>query len=158
VLTGKKLVVFGIHKDQLKELSEKYNCPLIAGGVSSIKKQEIVEQWCADDTPFLFANIASAGTGVDGLQYVCSNMLILELPWRPSDLVQTIARIDRSGQTEPCNITYLLSKLTIDLEMWDMISEKEITAEAVNKGIDVTNDESGMKIGMRRFLENRKKK
>jgi len=157
LLTGKKLVVFGLHREELDFLAERYKSDLIAGGVTAKKKQDIVKRWIDDDKPFLFANISSAGTGVDGLQLVCSNMLILELPWRPSDLVQTIARIDRSGQTEPCNVRFALSQLTIDLEMWDMIGEKEITAEAVNKGIDITNEESGMKMVMRKFLENRNK-
>lgn len=158
LLTGKKLVIFGLHREELDFLAERYKSDLIAGGVTAKKKQDIVKRWIEDDKPFLFANISSAGTGVDGLQNVCSNMLILELPWRPSDLVQTIARIDRSGQTEPCNVRFALSQLTIDLEMWDMIGEKEITAEAVNKGIDITNEESGMKIVMRKFLENQRKK
>lgn len=158
LLTDKKLVVFGLHRDELEFLANRYKSNLIAGGVTAKRKQDIVKRWIEDDKPFLFANISSAGTGVDGLQLVCSNMLILELPWRPSDLVQTIARIDRSGQTEPCNVRFALSQLTIDLEMWDMIGEKEITAEAVNKGVDITNEESGMKMVMRKFLENRNKK
>lgn len=155
--TGKKLVIFGLHREELEYLSNKFNSPLIAGGVSSIKKQKIVKTWIEDDTTFLFANIASAGTGVDGLQLVCSNMLVLEIPWRPSDLGQTIARIDRSGQLEPCNVRYALSPQTIDVEMWDMVGDKEVIAEAVNKGVDMQNEESGMKMVMRKFLENQRK-
>ncbi len=142
---GEKLVVFGVHKEGLEELSKTFKCPLIAGGVSSKKKQEIVNEWQKSDDVFLFANIASGGTGIDGLQKVCSNMLIVELPWRPSDLEQAIGRLDRSGQTVPTTITFALSEDTIDMDMWEMLASKEAVTEAVNKGIDVAKNKSGMK-------------
>lgn len=152
-----KLLVFGIHRETLDYLSTKFKSMLIAGGVSSIKKQEIVKAWVDNDDMFLFANIQSAGTGVDGLQKVCSNMLILELPWRPSDLTQTIGRLDRSGQKNSPTITFMLSDETIDSEMWEMLSAKEQVTEAVNKGIDIRKQTSGLKSVLRKILKKGKK-
>ena len=152
-----KLLIFGIHRETLDYLSTKFKSMLIAGGVSSIKKQEIVKTWIDNDDMFLFANIQSAGTGVDGLQKVCSNMLILELPWRPSDLTQTIGRLDRSGQKNSPTITFMLSDETIDSEMWDMLSAKEQVTEAVNKGIDIRKQTSGLKSVLRKILKKGKK-
>jgi SWI/SNF-related matrix-associated actin-dependent regulator 1 of chromatin subfamily A len=151
-----KLLVFGIHKEGLEYLSKKFKCDLIAGGVSSKKKQEIVKDFQVNKDVFLFANMQSAGTGVDGLQNVCSNMVIFELPWRPSDLVQSIGRLDRSGQKEPVTITFILSEDTIDKDMWEMLSEKEAVTEAVNKGIDVERTRSGLKTVIRKILKNNK--
>lgn len=156
VSCGKKLLVFGVHRDILDHLSKKYNCPLIAGGVSSKKKQEIVKDWIKSEDIFLFANIQSGGTGVDGLQLICSNALILELPWRPSDIVQLFGRLDRSGQLEATNFRYMLSRMTIDWQMWEMLEDKEVAAEGVNKGIDLEFEESGMRIVMRKLMEQRK--
>ena len=156
--SGKKLLVFGIHKEPLIELSKKFKCPLIAGGVTSKQKQEIVKTWQESDDIFLFANMESAGTGVDGLQKVCSNMLIIELPWRPSDLIQTIGRLDRSGQEEPVTVTFALSAATIDNEMWEMLADKEQVTEAVNKGIDVRRNGSGMRAVMKKILKKKKPK
>jgi SWI/SNF-related matrix-associated actin-dependent regulator 1 of chromatin subfamily A len=152
-----KLLIFGIHRETLDYLSTKFKSMLIAGGVSSIKKQEIVKTWIENDDMFLFANIQSAGTGVDGLQKVCSNMLILELPWRPSDLTQTIGRLDRSGQKNSPTITFMLSDETIDSEMWEMLSTKEQVTEAVNKGIDIRKQTSGLKSVLRKILKKGKK-
>jgi SWI/SNF-related matrix-associated actin-dependent regulator 1 of chromatin subfamily A len=152
-LGSKKLLVFGIHREELDYLSEKFKSKLIAGGISSKKKQDIVTEWINNDEVFLFANIQSAGTGVDGLQKVCSNMLILELPWRPSDLEQTIGRLDRSGQSEPSTIRYMLSDDSIDKEMWEMLASKEANTEAVNKGIDVVAQKSGMRMVMQKILQ-----
>tara|TARA_R110002126_G_scaffold109841_3_gene246853 strand:+ start:459 stop:2144 length:1686 start_codon:yes stop_codon:yes gene_type:complete len=152
-----KLLIFGIHREGLDYLSDKFKSMLIAGGVSSIKKQEIVKTWIANDDMFLFANMQSAGTGVDGLQKVCSNMLILELPWRPSDLTQTIGRLDRSGQKSSTTVSFMLSDETIDNEMWQMLADKEQVTEAVNKGVDIRKNKSGLKAVMKKLLKNGKK-
>lgn len=151
--SGKKLLVFGIHREPLEHLSKKFNCDLIAGGTSTDNKRKIVLNFQKSSDVFLFANIQSAGTGIDGLQDVCSNMIILELPWRPSDLVQAIGRLDRSGQKEPVTITFGLNKETIDKEMSAMLSHKEIVAESVNKGIDIRKQKSGLKQVMKMILE-----
>lgn len=157
---GKKLVIFGLHREPLDYLSNKFNSKLLAGGVTAIKKQEIVDNWVSNDETFLFANISSGGTGVDGLQKVCSNMLIIELPWRPSDLEQVVGRVDRSGQTEPSTIRFMLSDSTIDKQMWKMLEEKEIATTAANQGIDIISEKSGMKVVMKMLVEeaNLKKK
>ena len=152
-LSGKKLVVFGIHREELEYLSDKFGCMLIAGGVDSKKKLDIVKQFQSNDDIFLFANMQSAGTGVDGLQKVCSNMLIIELPWRPSDLTQTIGRLDRSGQTEAVTVSFMLNDQTIDEQMWEMLTDKEAIAEAVNKGVDVTRNKSGLKQVIRKIIK-----
>lgn len=154
---GKKLVVFGIHSEQLKYLAEKFKSPLIAGGVNSRQKQEIKNAWIASDDTFLFGNISSMGTGVDGLQKVCSNMLILELPWKPSDLEQVVGRLDRSGQVDPLTVRYMLSDDTIDTQMWEMLQEKEAVTAAVNRGIDLVKSDSGMRSVMKKILKKSKK-
>lgn len=155
--SDKKLVVFGVHKELLEHLSKKFKCPLIAGGVSSKQKQEIVKNWQESKEQFLFANIDSAGTGVDGLQKVCSNMLIIELPWRPSDLTQVIGRLDRSGQKEAVTVTFALSDETIDSEMFEMLADKELVTEAVNKGVDVKRNGSGMRAVLKKIIKKNKK-
>ncbi len=156
--SGVKLLVFGLHKEPLEHLSNKFKGKLIAGGMSSKDKQKTVKEWIANDDIFLFANMQSAGTGVDGLQHVCSNMLIIELPWRPSDLTQVIGRLERSGQTSATTVTYMLSDDTIDKEMWSMLSDKELVTEAVNKGVDIKRNGSGMKAVIKKMLKLKKNK
>ena len=152
-----KVVVFGVHREPLEQLSEKFRSPIINGGINSKKKQEIVKGFIDSDDIFLFANIAAAGTGVDGLQLVSSNMLIIELPWLTSDLTQVKGRLHRSGQTKPPNINYILSDSTIDSEMWSMLEDKERVTEAVNKGIDVKKQGSGMRAVARKVFNKYKK-
>ena len=155
--TNKKLVIFGIHREALDYLSNKFKCKLIAGGTSSKDKLSIVKDFQKNEDIFLFANMQSAGTGVDGLQNICSNMLIIELPWRPSDLTQTIGRLDRSGQKEAVTVSFMLSNETVDEEMFEMLSNKEQVAEAVNKGIDISRNKSGLKQVLRKIIKKGKK-
>lgn len=154
--SDEKLLIFGIHKEPLEKLSTKFKSPLISGGLDSKKKQEVVKEWTSSGGQFLFANIQSAGTGVDGLQKVCSNMIIIELPWRTSDIEQVIGRLDRSGQINTPYINFLLNDNTIDKEMWGMLEGKERVTEAVNKGIDVKRNGSGMKQVVKKMLKRTK--
>lgn len=148
-----KLLIFGIHKDGLEYLSKKFKCDLIAGGVNAKKKQEIVDSWNVDKNIFLFANMEAAGTGTDGLQHTSSNMLIIELPWRPSDITQVVGRLQRSGQKSLVTVNFMLSDKTIDVDMWDMLEAKERVVDAVNKGVDVKRNKSGMKQVIKKMLK-----
>lgn len=149
-----KLLVFGIHKEALQYLSKKFKSKLISGGISSKKKQELKNEWIENDDTFLFANMDSAGTGLDGFQDVCSNMLLIELPWDPNKVEQVIGRISRSGQKYSTNVTFGLNYDTIDREMWEMLELKEEVTEGVNKGISVRISGSFMKDVINRLMEN----
>lgn len=155
---GEKLVIFGVHREPLEYLSAKYKSKVLLGGITAIRKQEIIEEWIASDEPFLFANIKSAGTGTDGLQEVCSNELVIELPWNISELDQVMARIDRSGQTVPTTVRIAISQETIDKHMIKMLGEKEIMTSGANQGIDIISEESGIKMVMKMLIEENKKK
>ena len=149
----KKLLIMGVHKQPLEYLSKKFKSPLISGGVSSRDKQSIVNDWQTNSNKLLFANGDSAGTGTDGLQKCCSNMIVIELPWETSDLEQWVGRIDRTGQDETPNINFLLSFDTIDKEMWEMLESKERVAHAVNKGVDIKKSKSSIKNIVKKFLK-----
>jgi superfamily II DNA or RNA helicase len=52
-------------------------------------------------------------TGVDGLQAVCSNLIVVCAPWTAALLDQLIGRLLRPGQTSDVNVTYILTEATI---------------------------------------------
>lgn len=135
--SNKKLVIAGIHRDILINLSAKYKALLINGDKSSEEKQRIVKKFQVGTDRLLFGNIQSMGTGTDGLQNVCSDMLIIELPKKPTVLEQLYSRIDRSGQKFPTNFILLLSNESIDKDLWDSNEMKRYVVDAANKGIEV---------------------
>jgi SWI/SNF-related matrix-associated actin-dependent regulator 1 of chromatin subfamily A len=132
----RKLLVFGVHRSLLTKLSEKYKCDYINGSTPASERLEIVNQFKVNKKRVLFGNIQSLGTGVDGLQDICSNLLFIELPStrRPSDIDQPIGRIERIGQKSSINVYYLLGKDTIDEVVWEDIENKREVTDMVNKG------------------------
>lgn len=131
---GEQLLVFGVHRIPLQQLAESFKAPLIQGGVSADKKQQIVNEFSNGGHRLLFANIQSAGTGTDGLQDNCSNLVYIELPDKSTELEQANARLERMGQRNSINITYLLSPDTIDADIKEMVADKGMITGLVNKG------------------------
>lgn len=131
-----KLLVFASQSTILTKIAGEFKEGLlITGGTTTKKRDEILQKFTLEKNKrVLFANIGCLGTGVDGLQKVCSNMAILELPPRPSDLVQVIGRLERSGQENPVTIQYLLSPETIDKDLWEMLKGKKDVTDMLNKG------------------------
>lgn len=131
-----KLLVFASQSTILTKIAREFKEGLlVTGGTTTKKRDEILQKFFSQkESRVLFANIGCLGTGVDGLQKVCSNMAILELPPRPSDLVQVIGRLERSGQENPVTIQYLLSPETIDQDLWEMLKGKKDVTDMLNKG------------------------
>lgn len=129
-----QLLIFGVHREPLQALAEDFKAPVIQGGVSSEQKQRIVNEFSQKKCRLLFANIKSAGTGTDGLQENCSNLVYIELPGNSTDLEQTNSRLERMGQKNSIIITYLLSLDTIDVEMRETVKDKSLITGVVNKG------------------------
>lgn len=131
-----KLLVFASQSTILTKIAGEFKEGLlITGSTTTKKRDEILQKFTLEKNKrVLFANIGCLGTGVDGLQKVCSNMAILELPPRPSDLVQVIGRLERSGQENPVTIQYLLSMETIDQDLWEMLKGKKDVTDMLNKG------------------------
>lgn len=131
-----KLLVFASQSTILTKIAGEFKEGLLITGSTTTKKRDEILQkfFLQKESRVLFANIGCLGTGVDGLQKVCSNMAILELPPRPSDLVQVIGRLERSGQENPVTIQYLLSTETIDQDLWEMLKGKKDVTDMLNKG------------------------
>jgi len=99
---GEKLVIFAWHIEVLdileRELS-RYGTMRIDGSVSAQNRQKRVDAFI--DNPKIrvsIMNMQSGGTGVDGLQKVCSRCFLAEPDWVPAQNEQAVSRLDRIGQ------------------------------------------------------------
>lgn len=59
--------------------------------------RNMLHQFIEGETDILVASIRTLGTGVDGLQYVCNNIIFATLPWTSTDYEQAVGRFDREG-------------------------------------------------------------
>lgn len=130
-----KLLVFGVFKEPLKELSKQLGSLCLTGEDNYKEKQRIIEDFkTKENERLLCANLQTIGTGVDGLQDVCSNIIYIELPVNPKDLEQSTGRIDRQGQKMNMNVWYMINEDSIDIDMFGLLFDKKDVTDSVNKG------------------------
>jgi SNF2 family DNA or RNA helicase len=87
--------------------------------------EEISENWNVGKIGLLYIHPASAGYGLN-LQAGGCNMIWFGATWNYEDYTQTVARIDRQGQTRPTSIYRLITKDTIeDGAMVKTLAERE---------------------------------
>lgn len=101
--SDEKLVIFGWHLEVLdifeNELS-RFGTVRIDGRKSPQARQKAVDDFVANSKVRVFiGNIQAAGTGLDGLQGVCSRCYLAEPDWVPAQNEQAVSRLDRFGQT-----------------------------------------------------------
>jgi len=97
-----KLLVGAWHIDVLDiycRALQEYGVLRIDGSTSATQKQAKVERFCSDPAArVLVGNVLSLGTGTDGLQSVCSHLLLGEPDPVPGNNEQFVDRLDRGGQ------------------------------------------------------------
>lgn len=102
-----KLVIFGWHIDVLSLYEEglsRFGTVRFDSRKSANAKQAAVDDFISLAHKRVFiSNILSGGTGVDGLQKVCSRCYLAEPDWVPAQNEQAVARLDRIGQDELVN-------------------------------------------------------
>lgn len=74
--------------------------------------------------------ITAAGTGTDGLQEVCKDMILAEWSWVPEENKQIIGRLDRLGQGNEVLARFVVLSGSLDEKMGVVVARKtaDITA------------------------------
>jgi len=143
--TDDKLVVACVHREKCGTILHdtfKDCSVLIDGSITSKRKDEAVQKFIHDpDIRLLIGNIQSVSAGIDGLQTVCSTLLVCELCWSPGDLHQLYARLDRNGQTNPvvCYIHFVVNSL--DEKLARMLDNKTNILSEVLDGCSIEDDD-----------------
>lgn len=115
-----KLVVFFEHKAVVEEmrllLPPGLGMKSIYGGTKPEKRDEAIRQFIdkPDRNHVLLINTSVGGTGLDGLQKVCNQVIMLEPSWVPGKNAQAIARIARIGQERPVFVRFIALNNKLD--------------------------------------------
>lgn len=139
LLTGRKLIVFLWHREIGAWLQRRFahaSCGLIDGGTTLKEQERIVWRFNATPVPLVFGNIQAMGTGINGLQDAASDVLMVELPWRPADIEQAVDRAHRIGQINPVFAYLALADGTFDDEMTGTLVEKRGRMDLTTTGRD----------------------
>lgn len=102
--SDEKLVIFGWHIEVLdifEQALSRFGTVRVDGRKSATARQKAVDDFVALDKVRVFiGNIQAAGTGLDGLQKVCSRCYLAEPDWVPAQNEQAVSRLDRFGQKQ----------------------------------------------------------
>ena len=129
------------HHEVIEQLVLKlhsYGCVAVHGRQSDDEKQHAIDTFCDGTARVLVGQVKAAGVGLTlhggGLN---RRVIVAQLPWSPSDLVQAEDRLHRIGQTNDVEVEIALShiegKWTIDERLWSMLELKAFSsAEAID--------------------------
>ncbi len=102
IADGRKVILAGWHRDcydiWLDEMKD-FNPILYTGSENAKQKDKAKNAFINGDANPLIMSLRS-GAGLDGLQKVCSTVVIGELDWSPMIYEQLFGRVDRPGQPE----------------------------------------------------------
>jgi len=124
--SGRKLVVFAVHKGVLDAIQNKYYATSvrICGSTAQKDRQPAVERFQTDPQCTLFiGNIRAAGAGIT--LTAASDMLFVEMSWSEGDMKQAAARCHRIGQTESVQIDYMVLEESLDANILRSVRSKE---------------------------------
>jgi len=126
-----KVVLFLHHKSVIDAVSEKlgkYGVCVLRGGMSSKAKNENVEMFKNDSKNRVFiGQLEAGGVGIDGLQNVCSHVVVGEPSWTPGSNEQAIDRLHRHGQHQNVVAQFLVVEGSMDEKVLAGILDKAAT-------------------------------
>lgn len=82
-----------------------------------------LDKFLKETVDILIASSA-VGVGIDGLQTVCSKMVMNTLPWTNAEFEQLKGRIFRQGQKKPVTVVVPITKAEVNGEEWSWCRSK----------------------------------
>lgn len=162
VESGEKVLLGGWHREVysiwMKEL-EDLN-PVMYTGSESPNQKELSKQSFINGNAKVMIISNRSGAGLDGLQYVCWNVVHGELDWSPMVHKQLTGRIDRDGQKYPVSAYFPTSEYGSDPPMVNVLGLKSSQSFGImNPGEQAEqqySDDSRVKLIAESFLNKRK--
>lgn len=133
--TGQKLVIFANHKFVIDELMEEFGEYSVkyTGDTSQNERAELVKQFQENENVKLFiGNIKAAGVGIT--LTAASNVIFIEFPWTPADLIQAADRLHRIGQKNNVTVWYMIAADTIEGDIIELLEKKRKIVDSIHDG------------------------
>ena len=137
-LAGKKLVIFCHYRrttTQLLEYLKGFGAVALFGGTADTQRQRNIDIFVEDPKcKVIILQHKSGGSGIDKLQDVCSDILMVEHPYRASDLHQAVARVHRDGQKSAVNVRIAVAQKTLQVRLWEFLQDNDSLVNTVLRG------------------------
>lgn len=140
---GEKVLVFSSFNAPLKELADIYeeNSVMILGETPIEERGEIVKKFQNNpNTKVFLGGFKSAGVGIT--LTAASNVIMLDMPWNPADLLQAEDRAHRPGAVyQSLNIYRIISRDSIDGFMKKLLDRKQDIINQMIEGKEVEEED-----------------
>lgn len=137
-LGGRKLVIFCHYRmttTRLLDHLKDYGAVALFGGTAANERQANIDRFVNDKScQVIILQFKSGGAGIDSLQEVCSDILMVELPYRAADLRQAVARVHRDGQKTGVNCRVAIALQTLQVKLWDYVQDNDSLINTVIRG------------------------
>ena len=130
---GEKVIVFTSLRGLYRTLEVAFEARAVRyvgmDGVDTRKRNDVVRRFEASSATVLLAGTGTLNRGVtvNGANHV----IIMNLEWSPETTLQAEDRCHRPGQTREVHVHYILSGMTVDEQMNDLIMQKWAAQRAV---------------------------
>lgn len=132
-----KIIVFGIHKEFLYELHERYKkqSVIITGKTPASKRLSIVDEFQRSPKKrLLIGNMQAAGVGLNITK--AHTVAVAEMGWTPAEHDQAISRAHRLGQRHKVDAYFLVGKGTIEEKLCEVNQKKQRVFSSVLDGAE----------------------
>jgi hypothetical protein len=129
---GDKVVIFTGYNPNARLVAEKLDTTCLIGSTPIPVRNEAIERFQNEPQPSLLV-VGLLAMNLGQTLTRASHAFMTDLDWCPSSMVQAEGRLLRISQEQPVNVTYLLSRGTIDEDMYELIYQKQA---AINEAID----------------------
>jgi len=145
-----KVVIFTGYNPNAHLLAKELETVELIGSTPIPVRNQMIEEFQKNDHPrILVVGLLAMNLGQTLTR--ANHAIMTDLDWCPSSMIQAEGRLLRISQEQPVNVTYLLSKGTIDEDIYDLIYKKQ---SAINEAIDhKKHTERQMPISIREFVE-----
>jgi SNF2 family DNA or RNA helicase len=154
--TERKICIFVHHQDVHEILKRKLDDILAQGGfnpclnftsnLNADQREKVKKQFIENPNDRVaILSTQSSGEGLDGLQLVCADMIMLERQWNPANEEQVEGRFSRIGaKFNQVNSTYFLATGTIDEFFAELVENKRMIVKQVLTGEDLSFHEESL--------------
>lgn len=134
--TGKSKIIIAVHHDAVRELLMKKLAPFgcvafKAGDVST----SFVANFTRPENRCAVMSTLAGGEGIDGLQRICSTLIMMERQWNPANEEQMEARLPRKGSTaDKITVFYPTVTGSIDEMLVGIVGRKRVAVNQTLSG------------------------
>lgn len=161
--TDRKILIFVHHHNVFDLLEKGLNdwmssgaLPKVASYRAGSNREDFLEKMKSSRVGILSS--LAAGEGLDGLQHLCSDMILLERQWNPANEEQVEGRLGRIGQTKPVNFTYFIATETIDEYFTELVEAKRAIIAQTLDGKEMIWDQNSLMKDLAHTLTSKGKK